>query len=191
MNFASVKSLTIPEGKVKLITRKSDGAVLWKGGYTNLLPLATDADRKTIYGGDYNGDGKNDGYKTNTRLSSSGGGPTIASGMCASGFVPAKVGDILRIKGTTPKTGTNSYIMTFDSSNKMVKACSMLQSGGRWTTQAESTLTPDWQEYDIATDVLTVTLSSDYFGTGWDAVRFSAGVISADTIVTINEEITT
>ena len=31
MNFANVKSLTIPNGKVKKITRKSDGVVLWSG----------------------------------------------------------------------------------------------------------------------------------------------------------------
>lgn len=38
MNFATVKGLTIPEGAVVSITRKSDGAVLWKR--KGLLPTA-------------------------------------------------------------------------------------------------------------------------------------------------------
>ena len=53
MIFANVKSITIPEGNVKQIALGS--TILWKAveetsGYTNLLPSATDTDRKTIYG---------------------------------------------------------------------------------------------------------------------------------------------
>lgn len=186
MIFANVKSITIPEGKVKQIAAGS--TIIWKSSessgpsgpaYTNLLPLATDTDRKTIYNGC--------GYITGKRLSSSGSVST-ATGMCASGFIPAKEGDILRIKGTTPKEGTLSYIITYNNSNTKVKNQTIYQDG-TWMSQSNSAA-PDWQDYDAESDVLVVTLSSDYFGTGFDAIRFSAGVINADTIVTINQEIT-
>jgi ribosomal protein S17 len=88
--------------------------------YVNWLPFAKDTDRITVYGGDYDGDGSKDGYKTSTRLSSSSGGAVTAADMCCSGFLPCKEGDILRIKGTKPKSGTASYVMTFNSSNAKV-----------------------------------------------------------------------
>lgn len=39
IDFAGAKAITIPEGKVKKITRKSDGVVLWekRANYTNLF----------------------------------------------------------------------------------------------------------------------------------------------------------
>jgi hypothetical protein len=182
MIFTNVKSIIIPEGKVTQIA--SGNTIIWKSSessgpsgpaYTNLLPLATDTDRKTIYNGC--------GYITGKRLSSSGSVST-ATGMCASGFIPAKEGDILRIKGTTPKTGTSSYVITYNSSNEKVAHKALYQNSvPEWVNSSSY----PWQSY--ADGVLTITLDSN-FGTGFDAIRFSAGVINSDTIVTINQEIT-
>lgn len=61
IDFSTVKSVIIPEGKVKQISK--DGVVLWKGGYKNLVPTATDLD-----GSIYNGVG----YKAKQRINSSG-----------------------------------------------------------------------------------------------------------------------
>ena len=160
MNFSTVKAITIPEGSVKKITC---GDIVWwekSIAFTNLLPFATDLDRVTIYNGV--------GYKTNTRLSSSTStvGKAVAfTGMCTSGFIPCKEGDVLRIKGISHKSGTASYIIAFDSANAMVGY------------KAYSATEP------------TITLDSTTFGTGFNAIRFSAGVIDESTIVTINEEI--
>ena len=192
MIFANIKSITIPEGKVKQI--KSSTTLIWEKmeeetiEIINLLPKATNTDRITIYGGDYNGDGVNDGYKTKTRLSSSSGGATTADGMCASGFIPCVAGDIIRIKGTKPKYGTASYVMTFDSSNKKIVAMSMTQQGTDpiWMN---STSSAEWFQYDTENDIITITLLSSVFGTGFDSMRFSAGVITGDTIVTKNQKI--
>ena len=191
MIFENIKLITIPEGTVTKIT--SGAVVLWEKiketiEINNLLPAATDTDRVTIYGEDYNGDGVNDGYKTKTRLSSSSGGTATADGMCASGFIPCVAGDIIRIKGTKPKYSTASYVMTFDSSNKKVVAMSMPQEGTDpiWTN---STYSAEWFQYDTENDIITITLLSSVFGTGFDSMRFSAGVITGDTIVTKNQEI--
>lgn len=151
-------------------------------GYTNLLPTAKDTDRTTIYGSDYTGDGVNDGYLFNARLSSSGSVSTSnATGFSASGFIPAKEGDILRIKGSSPKTGVGAYVSSYNASNALVKAYALSQDGSP----------PDWVAKNAVayTDgILTVTLSSTYFGTGFDAIRFS-GIFDSTAIVTVNEEI--
>ena len=191
MIFANIKSVTIPEGKVKQI--KSGSTLIWKKmeeiivEIKNWLSEATDLDRTTIYGGDYNKDGKPDGYQTNTRLSSSSGGPSSATGMCCSGFIPCVEGNILRIKGIKPKLSTASYIMTFNGSNTKVVALSLPQdtvSGVlTWVNSSDS----KWVNFK--NDILTINLSSTYFGTGFNAIRFSAGVIDENTVVTINQEI--
>lgn len=137
--------------------------------YTNLLPTATDSDRKTIY------EGK--GYITDHRLSSSG---AIAKqiGTCASGYISAKVGDILRIKGIQSASGVNSYIISYDSSNTKV---------AHYQYYLDASYNNSVCTYE--NDILTVHLTSEVFGTGWDAIRFSTGTIDENTVVTINEEL--
>lgn len=155
-----------------------------ESGYTNLLPFATDTDRKTIYGGDYNGDGVNDGYIKGKRLSSSGSTADLANA-CASGFIPAKPGDVLRIKGIAPIQGTAAqYLITYNSSNTKVAHQELQDKDGNSDWSSSSTKT--WWSYEDG--VITITLDSN-FGTGFDAVRFSCGTIAADAVVTINEEI--
>lgn len=143
--------------------------------YKNLLPEATDTDRATIY--------SDDGYATDTRLSSSGSTSTSgASGMSASGFIPAKENDILRIKGLAPKQGAASYVNSYNASNALVKSNTLSQDG----------TPPDWIAKNALTSykdgILTFTLNSQYFGTGFNAIRFS-GVFDSTAIVTINQEI--
>lgn len=174
IDFTGVKAIVIPEGVATKIV--SGAKTLWErvAGITNLLPLATDLDRTTIYNGI--------GYKSGVRLSSSGSVSTLA-GMCASGFIPAVVGDVLRIKNTKPKSGTSSYVITYDSTNAKVAHKTFGQDGSDWGTGSSY----PWLAYENG--ILTIDLSSAYFGTGFDAVRFSAGTIDENTIVTINEEI--
>lgn len=184
MDFSNLQALVIPEGEVTKIA--VGDIILWEAienvaEIINWLPKATATDRKTIFGGDYNGDGKNDGYVTGKRLSSSGSEATL-TGMCCSGFIPAEPGDILRIKGTAPKTGTASYVITYNSSNTKVAHQGVYQDNNTWVNSASS----PWQK--VENGVLQITLDSN-FGTGFDAIRFSAGTIDANTIVTINQEI--
>lgn len=89
MNFGSVRGLTIPEGKVKSINRKSDGLLLWKGGYKNWVRYSINADG-TIYN---NGLGYKPGYRVR-----SGGAEDVANGVCT-GFIPVKSGQVVRISG--------------------------------------------------------------------------------------------
>lgn len=166
-----------------------NGVAIWgeKAGYTNLLPFATDTDGVTIYGGDYDGDGDNDGYKTATRLSGSSGSTVSGTTalMCTSGFIPASDGAVIRIKGTLPVSGVASYIITYDSSMSRIAHWAILQGTSTWASVINTQTT----FATFADDLLTVTLDSTQFGTGIAYIRFSCNM-DGDTIVTVNEEIT-
>lgn len=180
MDFSKIKEIIIPEGKVKKIV--AAGKVIWQKivDCVNLLPLATDLDRKTILNGV--------GFKTGTRLSSSttnAGAEVSAPGvMCTSGFIPAKPGDTVRIKRTRSKKGTASYVMTFGSSNTKLAYQTLHQGDGFWANSASVS----WQSVDD--NILTVFLKPDYFGSDFTHFRFCCGVMDKYTIVTVNQEIT-
>ena len=169
IDFSKVKQIIIPEGKANKITRDSDGTVLWKSGPKNWLPLSTEADGKTIYNNGL-------GYKSGTRLNSSASEVTLAGyGVC--GYIPAKAGDIVRIKGVTwnSSTQTGSYFWTFDSSFTRMKAARPITSS---------------QDVIASVDVngvLVVELVS--YNTSVRYIRLSAYGLGADTIITVNEEI--
>lgn len=156
--------------------------------YTNKLPSATDTGRTTIFGEDYNGDGVKDGYIEGKRLSSSSGSLSDATGMCASGFIfPVSEGSVIRIKGATPnQSATGAFLITYDSSNTMTKWVEIPKNTAK--SDWSSTTSKSYYRYDAANNEITITLDST-FGTGYNAIRFSAGTMSADTIVTVDEEI--
>ena len=106
MDFANLKSLTIPEGEVAEIT--CNGVLLWKGGYTNLVPLSTEADGKTIYNNGL-------GYKNRYRVRSSGAEAASNTSACV-GFIKATAGDIVRLSGYDVKNtaGAQNAINVYD-----------------------------------------------------------------------------
>lgn len=108
MDFSSVKAITIPEGKVKKITRKSDGVVLFKSGYTNLVPLSTEADGKTIYNGGL-------GYKNGYRVRSGGAEAASDIAVCT-GYTPFTKNDKLYIDPPFTNQNTNNAINFYDGS---------------------------------------------------------------------------
>lgn len=147
--------------------------------YVNLLPWSTDTNG-TVYNGI--------GYKDTTRLSSSSGGKETSAAsvaMCASGFIPAKVGDVVRIKGSLPVSGIASYIMTYDYNKTFIKHKQFIQSsssdGNYWGAFGVT-----WFTYE--NDTLTIPLTEENFGTGITYFRISMHM-DENTIVTVNQEI--
>ena len=108
MNFANLKSLTIPEGKVKKIL--SGATVLWQAvTYKNWVKFSTEADGITIYN---NGLGYKDGWRVR-----SGGAEATNSYSSITGYIPYVKGDKLYIYppfvgGNTDNT-INFYNSTF------------------------------------------------------------------------------
>ncbi len=130
--------------------------------FTNLLPLAVDTD-----GTPYNG---GLGYKEGYRLNSSGV-ETESDENCITGYIPSTVPSAtLRFKNL-PQSAQGEYVMyyreDFGKGNAITYESAMYES-------------PD------ENGVYTVTLSSaDY----QRYIRITAGRMSADTVITINEEI--
>lgn len=189
MDFANLKSLTIPEGEVKEISLY--GVVLWKG-YTNQVPISTDTD-----GSIFNGTG----YKENVRLSSSGGiSGSAQNGSVTTGFIPFPDGDktVIRMKGVEwlnaySKYSGHYYILFYDANKKILTQGNYLASADYSRFSHVVTITRD------ANGIETVVFNKD-FATGANAwleavrnrakyVRIAAYGKGADMIVTINEEI--
>ena len=171
LDFTGVKSITIPEGSVKKITRKSDSVVLWKKGFTNQIPISTNEDGSLCVGA--NGE---KGYLLDKRCSLSGGGVKDASGYSVTGLIPIKHGDTLRAKNIN----MNDQIIMYDSARKMY---------GRMSPHiifSPGVPFPNGVVY-------TAVFSANYGGYSTENCAFirvnSAEHITEASIVTVNEEI--
>lgn len=186
LNFADYVRLDIPEGRVKQITRKSDGLVLWKAGYVNQVPLSIDADG-TIYN---NGLGYKDGYRVR-----SGGAESVQSYGSVTGYIPLKIGDTLRIWPPFDGGNTHNTINFYDASFTNLGQVTDFGVGygicsGKYAlyktavVDGASTLTLT-SEHDASIRYVRIT---NRIGT----TEGVAPVVTtgADMIVTINEEIT-
>lgn len=130
--------------------------------YTNWITASVDKN-----GNDYVGANGEDGYKTNTRISSSSGGEEVTqSGMCVTGYIPYNK-ETIRLKNVTVSGTKDAYLVEYnaDKTYKQVTALS-------------SRLTDD------GNGVLTGTTLSTC---SW--IRITCGVIDDTSILTLNEEI--
>lgn len=169
-DFAAVKSITIPEGIVTKIV--SAGVTLWEAittGYKNWVSSSTEADGKTIYNGGL-------GYKNNTRLNSSAVEVTL-SGYVVCGYIPAKAGDTVRVKGITwdSSTSTGGYFWTFDSSYTGLKY--------KRPNSGSSNITVTTEENGV------IAFYLEKNDTAVAYIRFSAYGDGTNLIVTVNENI--
>jgi len=185
--FSQFPRLEIGGKRVKQITRKSDGLVLWEAGYINMVPLSINADG-TIYNGGL-------GYKDGYRVRSGGAEAAVTTGVCT-GFMPFKKGDILRIYPQFSGMNATNSINFFDAS-----FTNLGQYNDNGTRYGICNVQTAWQT--IATEVGGVTEVDISATTNSDdiayirlthAYRASSEYISvlsgAELIVTVNEEIT-
>lgn len=167
--FDNASSVTLNKKAVQKLT--VSGVTVWEAsGIVNLLPRATDEDRVTVYDGV--------GYRFGSRLNSSG--QVVAGyssmGVCASGFIPAKPGDVLRVQGFSVIGSTQWYVIAYDSTNTKTGYKAMSGHPG----VSEST----W----VSPGYFELTLDEATFGSTFDAIRFSARNLSGESIATINQE---
>lgn len=172
MNFANVKEITIPEGKVKKIT--CNGATLWEAkGFTNLVDIATTTMGGTeLYGGV--------GYKNGYRWSSSKKNEDASYAYARlTGWMPYVQGGLLRIKNfglDRNKTGYTGYVagryLVLHKTDGTYRV-----SDGKW-------LDEDYEEIS-----LTYT-GVDYFRiSGYCTHNYQGTPLIDPPIVTIDEEI--
>lgn len=101
MNLADYKKLSI-DG-IELKDLYINGTLAWKNGYTNQVPLSTEADGKTIYNGGL-------GYKDGYRIRSSGAEADATGMSVCTGFIPFVKGDKLYIYPAFTRTNVVNAI---------------------------------------------------------------------------------
>lgn len=151
------------------------------GNFTNMLDTATETDGVTVYN---NGNG----YKNDVRYSTTSSAETAATGWDLTGYIPAKVGDVLRFHGVefmdmnnTGGTTKRNAIMFFDSSR------SYLDGTANWTTS--SLPSTAWNPvYGDDGDIVQLTIPKTY-STSTAYIRICAKNLTGASIITVNEEI--
>lgn len=180
MDFSNLKSLTIPEGEVNEIY--CGDVLLWKGGYTNLVPLSTEADGKTIYNGGL-------GYKNNYRVRSGGAEAASRTGVCT-GFIPFTKSDKLyiypRFTGQNTQNAINFYTSGYENLGQVTDTgdgygiCANNISAFKTTViNGVSVLDLSNNTESRVEDIAFVRITNDYYAAK-----------GADMIITKNEEIT-
>lgn len=162
------------EGNLTLIgTLSGEGTV----SYVNRLREATDAN-----GSIYNAKG----WKENVRISVSGGfTETTQDGTMLTGFIPVKVGDIIRLKNVTMPPTTSGYksaAYSFDESKAGITNTNITaDTGSTFGVVIEDD------------NVVQFTVSSHFFSGDTSAsgyLRINAERFTNSSIITVNQEIT-
>jgi hypothetical protein len=146
---------------------------------TNQIPISTDKNGN-IYGEDYNGDGVNDGYKVNTRVS--GGNDQTYSGVTTTGYIPVQVGDIVYFKNITMSKTGHKYacrIAMFESLTSTDQMSADHESASDLFT---------WDDNGNATSFRVSNWFIDK-GTTVQFIRVGAAYIGSDSIISINKPI--
>lgn len=136
----------------------------------NLLPLAVDVNGNDYVGSHANG---GDGWECGIRVNSTGAEVALA-GMYCTGFMPCALSSKIRIKNVLEYTADNSRnrIQFYNSSKSNTNGTTLLQANTSMTYKD---------------GVYTITPSA--FVSTANFFRFACGSITADTIVTVDEEL--
>ncbi len=162
-----------------VITAVASEAVV-EPSYTNLLPLSVDANGNPFNGGT--------GWKTGWRLSMTTGGETAMDGYECTGFIPAKYGDIVRIKNIAytdnDQENKDNIVFYNEEKEKMVTDGTSGQGLG-YINVAQSELENGALKFTLDSDIFYKLTSTS--GLAW--IRIGSSSITNDSIITINQEI--
>ena len=185
-NGDKTKLYVLPDGYIwgYVMTETTEEGIAYK----NKLLEAVDAD-----GNPYNG---GQGWKTNTRLSSSGAESTSsATGMEVTGFIPFKRGDVIRFSGITMNGNSANkdrcYFIQYGSDKAILKQWvvsafkTSIESGHVLTDSNGNIL--QINTGDMASETTSGATTPIYTNAAY--FRISADEINVDSIITINQEI--
>lgn len=181
IDFSQLKSITIPEGEVAQIT--VNGEIVWKGGHTNLVPLSTTEDGKTIYNG-----GK--GYKDGYRVRSGGLEGAMGSASCT-GYIKAKAGDTVRWSGATlDGGGSDNAINVFDSSYTNLGQIAQNSDPGYGIFAESAYLNYNWRSVMESANGVLIWVVPPIANIAFFRLTGRTNGDGRNLIVTVNEEIT-
>ena len=181
IDFSTIKQLSIDN--IELRRLLIDDTLVWRDGMFNWVPVSKDTD-----GSIYNGTGYQEGY----RLSSSGALKAQKNAV-ATGFIPAKYGDVIRMKGVTWGTTVSgySYIIFYDENFSPLATINRFGMDGDNGVSNIGSSAINASASSILTDSDGVTTFNIAFKTNlpFKYIRISATGAGADMIVTVNEPI--
>lgn len=160
--------------------RVTIGTLEHTSGYTNQIPLSTDADGSLYYGGQ--------GWKTGYRLNSSGEEVAL-DGMEVTGFIPIKYGDTVYMKDVGWKPGQGNiyqtYIWCYDSDKSPIAYCisDKFAVNCNPITDSEGTL------IQFAADATTFHTTKQGDVSNMAYFRLNCEEITSESIITVNEPI--
>ena len=145
--------------------------------YTNQLPLATDTD-----GSIYNGVG----YASGLRLNSSGAAEGYA-GSYLTGFIPVKMGDVVRLKNVTWQNGVttglksgNQRVSFYDANKAHLGQTNAIGLGGALLGVKDAN--GIWTQFTVKNWSGGNITNAAFF-------RLNCAGITAESVITVNEEI--
>lgn len=172
MDFSKLEKVSI--GGIELKELLINGIQVWKAAsYINQIRVSTDANGNT-----YNVKG----WKENTYVS--GSGDAAKTGYESTGFIPCKVGDVVRLKNVAFKKGDANCSISFYSS-KGNSRINLVQANSSWYMDTKFAGVVDsgnnYTQFTIA--------NISGYTTGTAFIRITASTIDSTSVITINQEI--
>jgi hypothetical protein len=181
MGGVDITSTAVSGGNINIASVTGDiviTAVAEEIVIINQIPISTDASGNPFVG--TNGEA---GYKTGYRLSLSSGGETAASDYECTGFIPAVLNDIIRIKNIDITEENSTNIIFYDSSKNPI-VCSETRYGiplALFFATAEGN--------GVYSGTIEGTISTWTAPSNTAFIRIGSKSITADSILTVNEAI--
>lgn len=173
MNFTNLKQVSIDGVELKRVY--IGGVLVWDTlYYTNQIKISTDAS-----GAVYNGKG----WKENTFVYTSG--DAARTGYESTGFIPCKVGDVIRLKGITMTKGDAYCRIVFFRSDKT--RINHAQGNSTWYLDTCFSGVKDSNNSYTQFTITSAKCSEMTSGTAF--IRITANHIDNNSIITINQEI--
>ena len=173
MDFSKFKNLTI--GGIDLKQLFVGGIQVWKAvSYTNQIPISTDAS-----GNVYNGKG----YKDNTYVTGTGADDTKPN-YDSTGYIPCKVGDVIRLKDCNFVKGDLNCVMNFFSA-KGTNRIGQVQAHSTWFTESEFKGVLDSNNHYVQFTIKSISGIT----AGMNYIRVTTAGLTSASVITINEEI--
>lgn len=173
MDFSKLEKVSI--GGIELKELLINGIQVWKAAsYINQIRISTDAN-----GNIYNVKG----WKENTFVYTTG--DATQAGYESTGFIPCKVGDVIRLKNVTMTKGnTYARIVFYRSDKTRINQCQM---NSTWYT--ESCFKGVLDSNNSYTQFTITSANCSEMTSGTAFIRITANEIDSTSIITINQEI--
>lgn len=177
MNFATVKSIAIPQGVATKIV--CDGLKLWEAvKFKNWVPHSIGTDGKVLNGC---------GYVGKTRLSSSGSTKENAY-TSTTGFIPASSGAVIRVPSEI-FSGNSDYVCAYKSDFSFISAVNASGSYGGGTVNNTGKVTEITLLSNSNIAYVRVSCSWASGDTGYGESSDPIQGPCANMIVTVNEDL--